>query len=107
MTKKRKFNNNAVDKFFTSDIEEQDTQEKQEEQGEQKPTNIRGQKLPRINIAFTHQNLDYLQRISTIEGISITQYVNNLIQADIAVRIEGLEEAEKAFKKAQEILKGV
>lgn len=104
--KRKKINIDAVDKFFsepsevikgqtTLDVpgvqEEHDTQQKQEEP---KPTSVRGQKLPRINIAFTHENLEYLRLVSKIKGISITQYVNDLIQADRESRGDKLEKIE-------------
>lgn len=81
----------------------QDTQEAPREQGTYKkhPTQGRkGQKLPRINMAFSNDNLEYLQIISRIEGVSITQYVNNLIEADRGVRADDIE-------RAKGILKGV
>lgn len=51
----------------------------------------KGQKLPRINMAFSQDNLEYLQRISRIEGCSMTEYVNRLLQADQEKRADLLE----------------
>ncbi|MCL2775598.1 MAG: hypothetical protein FWD71_19970 [Oscillospiraceae bacterium] len=59
---------------------------------------IKGQKLPRINMAFSPGNLEYLQIISRIEGVSITEYVNRLIIIDRSSR-------ESEIKKAKAILK--
>ena len=42
----------------------------------------KGQKLPRINMAFSLENLEYLQIISRVSGVSITEYVNRLVLAD-------------------------
>lgn len=42
----------------------------------------KGQKLPRINMAFTPENHEYIKRVSRQEGKSITQYINGLIEAD-------------------------
>jgi hypothetical protein len=42
----------------------------------------KGQKLPRINMAFAPDNLAYLQAIAGFERMSATQYVNNLIRED-------------------------
>ena len=42
----------------------------------------KGQKLPRINMAFYPDNLAYLQAIAGFERMSATQYVNNLIKQD-------------------------
>ena len=48
----------------------------------------KGQKLPRINMAFTPEHLYYLHAIAGFERISATQYVNNLIQKDMEQRKE-------------------
>lgn len=58
----------------------------------------KGQKLPRINMAFATSNLEYLRLISRIEGISITEYINRLIQADRDKRQGILEEAKKLLR---------
>lgn len=42
----------------------------------------KGQKLPRINMAFTTENHTYIKRRSRQEGMSITEYVNRLIDDD-------------------------
>ena len=56
----------------------------------------KGQKLPRINMAFSLDNLEYLQIISRVSGVSITEYVNRLVMTDRHERAEELEQA-KAF----------
>ena len=53
-----------------------DTQRTHDTQGNRK------QKHPRINMAFYGKNLEYLELVSRIEGVSITQYVNDLISKD-------------------------
>jgi len=60
----------------------------------------KGKKLPRINMAFTQENLDYLRIISRIEGVSMTDYVNRLLEAD-----KGNKSA--VLQKAKRILRGV
>lgn len=57
------------------------TQDAQEEQGAH-DTQERKQKHPRINMAFASDNLDYLRTMAGLDGISITAYVNRLIEAD-------------------------
>ncbi len=57
----------------------------------------KGQKLPRINMAFRPANLQYLGIISRIEGISMTEYTNRLIEEDMKVR-------KNIVDKAKEIL---
>jgi len=59
----------------------------------------RGQKLPRINMAFTRDNLEHLQLMARIEGVSITEYVNRLIKTDQTNQAS-------TINKAKEILKG-
>ena len=60
----------------------------------------KGKKLPRINMAFSIQNLEYLQIISRVEGISITEYVNRLVEADKESRKDIVKQAKKIFKGA-------
>lgn len=42
----------------------------------------KGQKLPRINMAFTPENHEYIKRVSRQNGMSVTQYINELIEQD-------------------------
>jgi len=42
----------------------------------------RGMKLPRINMAFTPTNLDFIRVMAGISGQSMTQYVNAVIEAE-------------------------
>ena len=70
----------------------QEVQQVQHTQGK------KGQKLPRINMAFQTSNLEYLQIISRIEGKSITEYVNNLVEQDRQRNAARLEEARSIFK---------
>ena len=77
----------------TQDVQEvHDTQEVQRTQGK------KGQKLPRINMAFQTVNLEYLQLISRIEGKSITEYVNNLVEQDRQKNSERMEAAKQILK---------
>jgi hypothetical protein len=41
----------------------------------------KGHKLPRINMAFTPENHKFITFTSRQQGISATEYVNNLIDA--------------------------
>lgn len=45
----------------------------------------KGAKLPRINMAFTPQNLEYLRVMAGLRGQSITRYVNALVEQDMEV----------------------
>ena len=68
------------------------TQEVQQEQEVQRPEvtpevaqtqGRKGAKLPRINMAFTPQNLEYLRVMAGIRGQSVTRYVNALVEQDM------------------------
>lgn len=59
----------------------------------------RKQKHPRINMAFYGKNHEYLEYISRLSGVSITQYVNDLIDKDRAIN-------QAKVDQAREILKG-
>ena len=68
------------------------TQEVQQEQEVQRPKAVlaavqtqgrRGAKLPRINMAFAPQNLEYLRIMAGLHGQSVTRYVNALVEQDM------------------------
>jgi hypothetical protein len=48
----------------------------------------RGDPLPRINMAFDPDHLDYLRSMAGLENISITRYIYNLVSADREARRE-------------------
>lgn len=69
----------------------QQSQEMQQEQEAQQIFDIqeahatqgrKGVKMPRINMAFTPSNLDYLHVMAAIKGQSVTRYVNSLIEQE-------------------------
>ncbi len=81
--------------------EVQDTQEvhdTQEVQQVQRTQGKKGQKLPRINMAFQPSNLEYLQIISRIAGVSITEYVNRLVVADRNKQSAVVEQARRVLE---------
>lgn len=67
-----------------------DTQEMTGTQGR------KGAKSPRINMAFSQENLEFLRVMSSIRGQSITRYVNDLIKED-------MERNAEIYKKAKEL----
>lgn len=80
----------------------QEVQLEQEVQGTQesvrktpKTQGKKGQKLPRINMAFDEENIEYLRLISRIRGVSMTQYVNDLLNEDKKINDNLLKKAEK------------
>ena len=96
-----KDNNPALAFISTQEAEiEQQEQEAQRTPIAHTTQGKKGQKLPRVNMAFATNNLEYLQLISRIEGVSMTEYVNRLIEADKEARKEIIEEAKKILKGA-------
>lgn len=59
----------------------------------------RVQARPRINMAFEESLLDYLHIMSRLDGVSITQYVNQLITKDKETNQDAYLQALKFFKK--------
>ena len=98
MTKKNFKGINPAMQFITHP--EQETQEEQDEQKTQLTQGRKGQKLQRINMAFQPENLDYLQTISRIEGVSMTDYVNRILQKDRITRADIVEKAKALLKEA-------
>ena len=49
---------------------------------EQKTQGRKGEKMPRINMAFTPVNLEFLHIMAAVEGTSITRYVNRVIEQE-------------------------
>jgi len=73
--------------------------EMQGELGENIKHEITKQKLPRINMAFSPDNLDYLQRISRLKGVSMTSYTNELIKSDCRANKGLIDKANELLKK--------
>lgn len=91
--------NPALQFISTQEVQEvHDTHSTQEVQEVQRTQGKKGQKLPRINMAFQTSNLEYLQIISRIEGKSITEYVNNLVEQDRQKNSERMEAAKQILK---------
>ena len=75
-----------------------DTQQEHEVHHTQDAPNTQGRKgakLPRINMAFSPQNLEYLRVMAGIHGMSITKYVNTLIERDREQNKETFDTAKK------------
>jgi predicted DNA binding CopG/RHH family protein len=89
---------NPALQFISNTQEVQDVHDTQEVQQVQRTQGKKGQKLPRINMAFQTSNLEYLQIISRIEGKSITEYVNNLVEQDRQKNSERMEAAKQILK---------
>ena len=89
---------NPALQFISNAQEVQEVHDTQEVQQVQRTQGKKGQKLPRINMAFQTSNLEYLQLISRIEGKSITEYVNNLVEQDRQKNSERMEAAKQILK---------
>ena len=112
MAKKDFKNLSAVNKFISTQTDEDSTQEthdrheKHEEQHMQNNNEEHDahdkkvrKKLPRINMAFYGENYDYLTYISRLSGKNITEYVNSLVDKDREINQDKID-------KAKEILNG-
>ena len=104
MVKKDFKNTNAVNKFISTRNEEgsvpstlntwntPDTVNTVDVPDTQKKNvRTRQQKHPRINMAFYTENHEYLEYITRLRGVSITQYVNDLIAKDAEINKETIE----------------
>lgn len=100
---KKNFKDKAVSKFLSdfSEKKEPETQDVQNAQGVHSAQDVqhtqdvqirKRKKLPRINMAFQEDNLEYLQIMSNFDGISITKYVNQLIENNKDLRKKEFEE---------------
>lgn len=117
MSNKKGFKNvgaEAVSKFFSHDTLDthithndittqntqttQDEQVKQDTQLEQDSKKVRVQSRPRINMAFDEDLLAYVQIMARVDGLSVTQYCNNLVKNDMVTRSEDFIAAKKLFK---------
>lgn len=62
---------------------EQKTQQTQDALEALQTQGRKGMKLPRINLAFTPSNLDYIRVMAGIRGESMTKFVNRVLEADM------------------------
>lgn len=58
-------------------------------------TGKKGVKLPRINVAFTPDNYDYIVCMSRVRGENLTQFINKIIA-------EHMEQHSEIYQKAIE-----
>lgn len=62
---------------------EQKTQQAQDALEALQTQGKKGMKLPRINLAFTPSNLDYIRVMAGIRGESMTKFVNRVLEKDM------------------------
>ena len=61
-------------------------------------TKLKSKDKQRINLAFDEGLLEYLHIMVRLDGVSATQYINNLIHRDKEDRAEEYKEIVKLFK---------
>jgi hypothetical protein len=100
MPKKSFKENNPALRFISTHKEPivHDVQSEHQEQNAQYEQSVQVGKNPRINMAFKDGNLEYLQIISRVEGVSITEYVNRLIKQDSEQQWDIIQTARKLLK---------
>lgn len=54
----------------------------------------------RINVAFTNQNIEYVRLIAGFKGVSITAYINELLERDRERESETVAALENLKRKA-------
>lgn len=80
--------------------EEQKTQVEQNAQEAQEALRTQGRKgmkMPRINMAFSPSNIDFIRVMAAIKGQTMTQYVNSIIDRE-------REEAGEAYQRAKDLI---
>lgn len=76
-----------------------DMQKQLEAQEEQRTQGRKGLKMPRMNMSFTPSNMEYLKIMAGISGITVTRYVNTLIEQDAANNTERYQKAKHLMKE--------
>jgi len=69
--------------------------ENQKERGIPSKQEKKGGNLPRINMAFRVADLEHLQKMGRIAGVSMTEYVHRLIKVDMERQKEVVKKQEK------------
>ena len=57
----------------------------------------KGMKLPRINLAFSQANYDFIRVMAGIKGQTLTQYINGIIDAE-------RERSSEVYEKAKALV---
>ena len=74
---------------------EQDEQVVQDAQEALKTQGKKGMKMPRINMAFSPSNIDFVRVMAALKGQTMTQYVNALLDREREANGEAYEAAKK------------
>lgn len=65
---------------------------------QEEPKEPKNQKIQKLNIAFYGNNMEYLNIISRVKGISITQYINEMVTKDQEGKEELISKAKEFFE---------
>jgi hypothetical protein len=94
----------SEDVYDVSDVQDEDEDDLSAMSAEERSAQVRtqgkkGQKLPRINLAFQPEAFEYIRTMSGFDTISVTQYINRLIFEDMERRADTLAKL-KALKRS-------
>jgi len=78
--------------LISKDITEE-TEEMIRAREERRTQGRKGMKAARVNTSFTPSNIEYLRKIAGLEGMSMTEYLNELVKRDMERRGEALKQA--------------
>lgn len=76
----------------------QEMQELIEAQETRRTQGRKGLKMPRMNMSFTPSNMDYLKTMAGIHGMTVTRFVNYIIEQHTETNAE-------RYQKAKEIMR--
>lgn len=60
----------------------------------------KGFKMPRMNMSFTPSNMDYLKTMASIHSMSITRYLNHIIERHAEVNAARYQKAKEFLRDA-------
>ncbi len=76
-------------------------EEREQRMEDMETRGVKGCKLPRINTAFSSSNYDFIKTMSRINGVPMTQYVNQIIEEYRKDNGEYYEAAKALIAKAE------
>lgn len=98
----RKVINTEKEKGYYEAIEEEVTQEVQDPYDSKDTQGKQGKKAERMNMAFSVSNYEFLRVMAGWEEVTITTYVNRLVEAErirIAEQYKQIKELKSTWKK--------
>lgn len=69
---------------------------------EQRTQGRKGMKMPRINMAFTPANIDYIRIMSALKGMTMTEYVNAVIGREREINSYNYDRAKEIAVKMRD-----